>query len=204
MNNRRTSGLLATLAVLVACSEPPPPRSVQEFIDNPLLLEAALVRCTQNRAESRYNTECINAREAVKLIEAQEDDERQAALEEESRRKREALRRNQQAAAEARRLAEEARRRREEAEYLAQFGELPPSAEVQEVPMPGNEPGAVIPDAAPESSTLSGRNDDTMILPTAGSNAPVVEESPVEDEETPTDLNSIRDELRRRSDDDSS
>ena len=189
--------LLACIAALGACAKEPPPRTVQEFIDNPLLLEAALVRCTQNRAETRYATECVNAREAVKLVEAKEEATRRAAFEAESQRKREALRRTQQAASEARRRAEEARARREEEEYLAQFGELPPPADGVEVD-PGNEPIAVIPDQA-QQDTRSSNVTTGVALPTAGSNAPVAEE--VAEEETPRDLDAIRDELRRRNED---
>ncbi|NNC76917.1 MAG: EexN family lipoprotein, partial [Woeseiaceae bacterium] len=96
--------LLATLLLLFsACSKEPPPRSVNEFLDDPLLLEAALVRCTQDRAATRYAAECVNVREAVKQVEAKEAEERRATLEAQSQRKRDALRRTQQAAAEARR-----------------------------------------------------------------------------------------------------
>ncbi|MFQ5609021.1 MAG: EexN family lipoprotein [Woeseiaceae bacterium] len=199
MNLPRATTLLACLAALVACAKEPPPRSVQEFIDNPLILEAALVRCTQNRAETRYDTECVNAREAVKIIEAKEEAQRRAAFEAESKRKREALRRTQRAASEARRRAEEARRRREEAEYLAQFGELPPANDDIE-PGSGNEPIAVIPQIT-NGETRSSDFSPVVPLPTAGSNAPVAEETPVD--ETPRDLESIRDELRRRNEDES-
>ncbi len=62
----------AALVFLAACTEPPPPRSVSTFLEYPNKLEAALVRCTRNRSESRYDTECLNAREAVKIIEAKD------------------------------------------------------------------------------------------------------------------------------------
>ena len=97
-----------------------------EFVENPILLEAALVRCSQDRRDSRYDQECINAREAVNRIEAKEEEIRRAELEARSDAKRRELRRTQEAQAEARRRAEEAERLREEAEYLAQFGVLPP------------------------------------------------------------------------------
>ena len=171
-------------------------------MDNPILLEAALVRCTQNRSETRYDSECINAREAVKLIEAEEEAKRREELEAQSKRKRDALRRTQQAAAEARRRAAEAQRQREEAAYLAQFGELPPSAEQGGGTGTGNEPIAVIPetvDAPPESGDGA-----TPLLP-AGSNAPAVvtepEPEPAAEEAPANDLASIRDELKRRNND---
>ena len=231
--------LLAGLLLAAGCSKEPPARTVQEFVANELLLEAALVRCIQNRAELRYEEECINAREAANILEAREVEERRAELEAQSEAKREALRRNQEAAAQARRLAAEAQQRREEAEYMAQFGEVPPEANVE---LSGNMPGVVIsPDASATSSDGGYETGGVTVqpyeapyeqtqLPTAGSNAPTVQVEPapepetytepdayaepeaytepqpepetvVEAEEAPNDLQSIRDELRRRNDD---
>ena len=230
--------LLAGLLVAAGCSKEPPPRTVEEFVANELLLEAALVRCIQNRAEMRYEQECVNAREAANILEAREVDARRAELEAQSEQKREALRRNQEAAAEARRLAAEARQEREEAEYLAQFGEVPPGASGE---LTGNMPGVVIsPDPSatdPDGGYETGGvrvapyepSYEQTQLPTAGGNAPTVEvqpapapepefqpefqpeqepgpepepESVVEAEQpAQNDLQSIRDELRRRNDD---
>lgn len=207
----RLALLMAGLAVVAGCAKEPPPRSVAELMENPLVLEAALVRCTQNRAETRYEAECINAREAVKLIEAKDEAERRAELEAQSVRKREALRNTQRAAAEARRRAAEEVRRREEAEYLAQFGELPPGALDSALDTEGNVPLAVIPSAADNDGEYGADYDaqfesefDPPAANTAGagSNAPVVETEPEPEPEAEpaTDLESIRDELRRRND----
>jgi len=70
MMTLRVTILVGGIALLAACAEPPQPRSVQEFLDNPLVLEAALVRCSQNRSETRYDAECVNAREANKIVAA--------------------------------------------------------------------------------------------------------------------------------------
>jgi hypothetical protein len=188
--------LIAAMTIFAGCAEEAPPRSVTEFMDNPNLLEAVLVRCRQNRNESRYEAECVNGREAVKLLEAEEDVNVSAQLEAESKRKRDALRRTQRAVAEARRRAAEGQKRREEAEYLAQFGELPPTEEPDVEEMTGNIPLAVIPETVNEQESASG---ETVDLPAAGSNAPVIETAPAD--EPPADLESIRDELSRRSDD---
>jgi hypothetical protein len=145
----RVTILISGIALVAGCAEPPQPRSVQEFVDNPIVLEAALVRCSRNRSETRYDAECVNAREANKIIAASEEAERRAEFEAQSERKRQALRRAQEAAAEARRRAAEAAKRREEAAYLAQFGQLPPDDSQQtESPDTGNEPIAVIPEPA--------------------------------------------------------
>jgi hypothetical protein len=169
------------MLMLAACAEDKaPPRSVTEFLDNPILLEAAIVRCSRDRAELRYDPECMNAREAVKLVEAEEDEVRRAELEARSEAKRRALRRRQEAQAEARRLAEDERRRREEAEYLAQFGVLPPTDEDQgedELPA-GNVPLAIV----QEADTLDALPPQGEPLPAGdASNAPVAE---TEDEPT--------------------
>ncbi|MFQ6004783.1 MAG: EexN family lipoprotein [Woeseia sp.] len=112
--------------LLVGCAREPPPRSVAEFLENRILLEATMIRCGENRNMSKYEADCVNAREAINRIAAEEQRARRAELEAQSERKRKALRRTQQAAAEARRRAAEERRRREEAEYLGVFEDLPP------------------------------------------------------------------------------
>ena len=192
----RFTSLLCGLAVISGCSTEVPPRSVQDFLEDPIALEAAVVRCGANRSETRYDAECVNARQAVSIIEARKDRERREAFEAESAAKRAALRRTQEAAAEARRRAEEAERLRREAEYLAQFGELPPpedeGAEVLEAAggeAAVNAPGAVLP-AAPEPLPASGAEGAPAI---DGGNAPTVEAEP------PADLDAVREELRRRS-----
>ena len=137
--------LIAALGLAACEKEEAPARSVQEFMDNPILLEAAIVRCQRNRTELRYDKECINAREAVRIVEAEEEAARRAELQAQSEAKLREIRMRQEAEDEARRLAEEQQRLREEAEYHAQFGELPPSsgdAQVDEVE--GNVPGAVV------------------------------------------------------------
>lgn len=168
--NRYLISLYVLLAVAAGCGKEPPPRSVTEFIDNPMLLEAAMVRCAQDRSQSRYDAECVNARAAAARIQAQEEAERAADLEARSQRKRQELRRAQEAAAEARRRAEEAAARAKDAEYLEQFGEDPPveSTENDELP-DGNVPVVIIPGS---------------------------------DETPSSDLDAVREELRRRAETD--
>jgi hypothetical protein len=184
--------VVAAALLLQACAEEPRPPSVDELLDNPIKLEAIMVRCSQNRSESRYEPDCVSARQAVAIIEAREERARRDALELQSERKREALRRTQEAVAEARRRAEAAERQREEAEYLAQFGELPPPPEDEPTStLEANMPGAELPKAevetrpAPVVQESAPRPD--------GSNAPVAEAPPA------SDLDAVRDELKRRS-----
>ena len=202
---------MVVTAMLVACAEPPPPRSVDEFIHNPIVLEAVLVRCAQNRAEMRYEAECVNAREASEQIAAREEATRREAFEKQSERKRQALRRAQEAAATARRRAEEERRRQEEQDYLAQFGHLPPEVETPAEDVAGvNEPVMVI---AEPGETPTGDNDydeqaqapNAEALPASEPGAaradPASQASGAESEPL-GDLDAVREELRRRNEGD--
>lgn len=184
--NKPLTLLLIVAGVLAACeSEPPPARTVDEFIAKPILLEAAMVRCSRDTYEYRYDEECRNARTAVRQIQAKEEEARRKELEARSERKRQALRRTQQAQAEARRRAQEAARLREEAEYLAQFGALPPSNGGSQDELPeGNVPLAVVPKAETEPVTSGGG----APVAAPGSNAPIAKIEPA-DEEPPADEN---------------
>jgi hypothetical protein len=180
----RMTLLLLGIGLLAGCgTEEPPPRTVTEFLDNPILLEAAMVRCSRDRRESRYEPECVNAREAVKRVQAREEEARRRELEARSDDKRKALRRMREAQEEARRRAEEAERLRKEAEYLAQFGVLPPSGdESTEAAVPaGNVPIAVVPEADSESVTAPPQSAHEPSV--VGSNAPTVEITPPEENE---------------------
>jgi len=174
--------IVGGLSLLAACSEERPPRSTTEFLDNPIMLEAAMVRCAQDRAATRYDAECVNGREAVRIIETKEEAARKAEREAQSERKRQALRRAQEAAAQARRRVAEEERLRKEAEYLAQFGVALPSTDVtlEEEEETGNVPLALIPESAERQSTASGLGD--VIPATDGGNAPIIAEQPEEED----------------------
>ena len=95
----RHFALLVIGTVFIAgCNRQQPPRSSTEFVDNPRLLEAAMVRCARDREQSRYDAECLNARAAAERIQVKAEAEGQAELEEQSTRKRKELRRTQAAA----------------------------------------------------------------------------------------------------------
>jgi hypothetical protein len=177
--------------LLAGCSKEPPPPSVADFVDNPILLEAAVVRCGQNRDETRLDAECVNARQAVSIIAERQDREKAKAFEAQSERKREALRRTQAAAAEARRRAEEAEQQRKEAAYLSQFGELPPDGSAAAAPASGaaNAPAAVL--ATPDTAATEAAQP-RAVPPTDEGPAPVVAE------DHPMDIEAIRDELQKR------
>ncbi len=199
---RHLTLIIGGIGLLVGCEAEQPPRSTMEFLDNPIMLEAAMVRCSQDRAATRYDAECVNARQAVQQIEVKEEALRQVEFDARSKRKRQALRRTQEAAALARRRAADAERLRIEAEYLAQFGVAPPREEqTSEVQLDtGNAPLAIIPDTGQAVELSSGAGD---VLPaTDDGNAPGIVVEP-EDEAPASDLESIRDELQRRNEESS-
>ena len=158
-----------------------------------------MVRCAQDREATRYDAECVNAREAVRIIETKEEAARKVELDARSENKRQALRRTQEAASQARSRVAEEQRLRIEAEYLAQFGvALPPTdVTLEDEEETGNAPAAIIPESAEQQSTSSGLGD--VIPATDGGNAPIIAEQP-EEEDPQSDLESIRDELQRRND----
>lgn len=170
------------ICLLAGCAEEAPPRSVGDFLGNRILLEATMVRCGENRNQSKYEAECVNAREAINHIAAEEEKARRADFEAQFERKRRSLRRTQEAAAEARRRAAEARRRREEAEYLGVYDATLPAGETQSA-LP---PGASVESGSVEQSQGAGE----------------VEQAPVDTTEpqgeAEQDLEAIREELRRR------
>lgn len=194
--NRHLTLIIGGISLLAGCEEEQPPRSTVEFLENPIMLEAAMVRCSQDRKATRYDAECVNARQAVSQIEAKEEAARQADFDARSQSKRQALRRTQEAAARAQRRAAEAERARIEAEYLAQFGvALPREDQTPESEVDiGNLPTAVVPESEQPTDLPSGSGD--ALQATDGGNEPGISVEP-EDEASATDLESIRDELQR-------
>lgn len=182
--------MFCAAGVLLACGEEPLPPSVDEFVNNSVLLDATMVRCGANRASTKYEAECVNAREAINRMAKAEEDARRAEHEAESERKRRALRRTQEAAAEARRRAADAARQREEAAYLAQFG-----GQAAVEPAAGQLPDS---HSNPVSEAMSG--DQTTEPVTNPAPEPVGDPAADTPAETGTDLQSIREELRRRQD----
>jgi hypothetical protein len=183
----RVTICVSALTLMAGCAEPPPPVSVTDFMENPRLLEATMVRCGQNRAEMKYESECVNAREAVNRLERVAERERRQQLEAQSERKRKALRQTQEAAAAARRRADEERRRREEEAYLGLFDDggsnaSPPAS----TSAPAENAPTVSVDVAPEPTA-----EEPAAEPVA---EPVSEPTP-----DTSDLNAVREELRRRS-----
>ena len=180
MNLLRNTSSFCGFVLLASCAEEPLSILTAEFMEQPRLLEATIVRCAQNRSESRYLVDCINARDAVNRLEAAAERTRREGLEAQSERKRQALRRTQEASAEARCRAIDNQRRREEEKYQGIFGQVPDPADE-----------AVTTDHPSPASN----NAPTVIAPPAAEPANVPEEIV---EESKTDPGAIREELKRR------
>ena len=199
---KRITMTMCALGALAACGEEPQPPSVAEFMEDPILLEATMVLCAENRAATRYEGECVNARSAVGQLAAAAEERKRKALEAESERKRRALRRAEEAAADARRRVAEEEKRREEAAYFGEFESLPPTS--GQAPTGTPDTGT---DLAPEALTVP--NAVVTPDPYAVAGPPVPGELPsaaatggagatVSTEGA--DLDSVREELKRRQD----
>lgn len=113
--NKFSIVVLICLSVL-ACSKPPPATSVNEFIEDKALLDAAILRCSENRSVRKTEEVCTNARRAAGIIAAREEDEKRTQLEEESERQREALRQRREREQQRVAVAEEQTRVEQEAQ----------------------------------------------------------------------------------------
>ena len=191
MSIRKLSGL-AIIVIAAGCAEEPQPRSVSDFLDDEIGLEATLSRCNAQRSLTRNDPECKNAREANKRLATEREAELQRRFEAESQRKREAIRDRNEAIAAARRRAEEAERVRQEELYELQFqggaGNPAPTDGAESLsPAAGSNGAGSTPDATAGSDV---------------SEAPAADEPPPDagsssDPET-ADLGSLREELERR------
>jgi hypothetical protein len=215
---KRITFAMCAICALAACGEEPPPRSVAEFMEDSVLLEATMVRCGQNRDATRYDVECVNARDAVDRLAAAAEQAKKQELEARSERKRQALRRAQEAAAAARQRALEAARLRDEAAYLGQFEPLPADGEQPESTDPAEPAGGAPPDIAtngPAAEAPAKAEDSASPVPRHPQD-PLSSEVPGElpgalpggpegapetaAEPEGSDLDSVREELKRRQD----
>lgn len=181
------------LALVAACGKEPPPRTVSDFLDNEFLLEATMVRCSQDRSKKKYDAECVAAREAANRLEVIAEQARRKELEAQSERKRRALRRTQEAAAEARRRAAEAQRLREEAAYLSQFDATPDDVAADQAAGQGAE--------LPLQGTITNQQPIQQPAAQPAPSEPAQQPEPAQ-QQAPAggDLNAIREELKRRQD----
>ena len=182
--------LACTLGLSSGCSEEPPPRSVAEFVDDPIGLEAALTRCNADRGRTRSDPECINAREATRRVSIAEEAERRREFERQSQRKLDELRSRTEALEARLREAEQQRLAREKLEYEQQFqqqidGNIGPEVDSS---ADGGEP-------APVAGDSMQSDEGATVVDTPTGTGEVTAET------AGTDLESLREELKRRNDD---
>lgn len=169
MTIERLTILVCAFGLLAACTEEPPPPTIAEFMENPVLLDATIVQCGRHRSETRYDPECVNARDAADRLAVAAEEARREELKAQSERKQEAVRRAQEAVAEASRRAREAEQQQQTAAYLNQFGVVPADA-----------------GASPETTATPASETETPAAPA---------EQPTE---TVSDLEAVREELQQR------
>ncbi|HEX2139214.1 MAG TPA: EexN family lipoprotein [Woeseiaceae bacterium] len=138
-SRRPVAWALVALGSLAGCGEEPPPPSVADLVENPVLLDATMVRCLEQHEGTRYAPECISAREAAERLAAVAEKASREELEAQSARKKEALRRAQQAADAANQQAAQLAKEREAAEYLGLLLPAPAIAESTPAEMPPEE-----------------------------------------------------------------
>ncbi|MEM7278205.1 MAG: EexN family lipoprotein [Pseudomonadota bacterium] len=185
---------LALLAMaLSACAPEPEPRSVDDFLKDPIGLDATLERCNQRRGVSKDDVECQNARSANKRLGAIELENRRAEAEAESQRKLEVIRRRNQAQAEAARRAQEEAAMREQEAYEAQFND----AELDSEPAPSNYESYEPHSSEPPDSPADYETPPPAPVTPNPEPEPVNEELP--ETSAPGDMDALREELKRRS-----
>lgn len=172
----RLTVAICAIGSFAACGDEPPPTSVMEFMENPVLLDATMVRCVQNRERTKYDPECLNARDAADRLAVTAEEARREELEVQSERKRLALRQAQEVADERRRRASELKRLREEAVYLGL---------VESDPEDEDEAGVV---------TVSDLNLPNEAMPANPAGSTPAADSPP----GPVDLEAVREELQQR------
>jgi hypothetical protein len=71
--------LIAAALLVVACGAPDPrPRTVEEFVEDPAVLQGVVIRCSARRSREHMDPECANAFAAVETI-AKAEEQRRAA-----------------------------------------------------------------------------------------------------------------------------
>jgi len=101
--------LVAVLAA-AGCAKEAPPTSVDEFVQDRVMLDATLARCDLERSDTFDDRNCVNARRAVERLWREQEELNADLLERESERKLQALREQREREdrlAEQRRLEEQ-------------------------------------------------------------------------------------------------
>lgn len=90
-------GCLAAVILATAACSPRriPPMSVTDLMEDRVTLDGVLMKCNQNAAKARTDSDCLNARIAIERLASQRDPAEEAKRTEEFERSREKLRQAQ-------------------------------------------------------------------------------------------------------------
>ena len=83
---------LVTLLAMTGCAKEQLPTSVDEFMQDRVMLDSTLARCDLEQSDTFDDRNCVNARRAVERLWRQQEELNAELLERESERKRELLR----------------------------------------------------------------------------------------------------------------
>jgi hypothetical protein len=110
------AGLVAVIAATAACSPRRiPPMTVSDLMEDRVMLDGVLMKCNQDKAKARTDTDCLNARIAIERLASQRDDSADVAKRNEAfERTREQLR-----------LAQEKQRQEQQAKTKVDVYHLP-------------------------------------------------------------------------------
>jgi leucyl-tRNA synthetase len=107
---------LVALLAMTGCAKEQVPTSVDEFMQDRVMLDATLARCDLEQSDTFDDRNCVNARRAVERLWRQQEEINAGLLERESERKRELLREQREREdrlAEQRRLEEQQNKQNE-------------------------------------------------------------------------------------------
>jgi hypothetical protein len=137
--------LAAAILAMAACSPRRiPPMSVTDLMEDRVLLDGVLMKCTQNQSKARNESDCANARIAIERLASQNQPAIEAKRMEEFEHTRERLR-----------LAQERQRQEREAKTKVDVYHLP-VVPVELPPAPASLPNETNPPIARESSPPAG------------------------------------------------
>ncbi len=133
-------GLAAVILATAACGPRRiPPMTVTQLMEDQVTLDGVLMKCNQNQAKARTDSDCINARIAVTRLSSQSDSDVEAKRAAEFERARERLR----SAQDQQRQAQEAKRPKVDAYHLplVPVETTPPEPASAPEPSPATAPG---------------------------------------------------------------
>ena len=127
--------VVAVVMATAACSPRRiPPMTVTELMEDRVTLDGVLMKCNQNQAKSRSNTDCLNARIAIERLASQHEPAEEAKRAEQFERSREQLR----LAQDKQRQEQEAKNIKPDAYHLPVIPVEPPAPGPSPEPKAGN------------------------------------------------------------------